>query len=269
MTARLLDIGTTNAWFKPRSYSPSWSFAYGMPWEIFRTQELLPDSSRIQTIITKAGGLRGYASQLLLIPEYGIGVIVLVAGDGRALSWLREETLRSLVPRIEEIARQQTADTLSGTYIANSDASINSSISVEVDGSSGLVMTSWSSNGTDFLARYISMSKKESGFVGSGRVQLTPSLTHRGGDGEVWRANMVPDEFPTAGVINMHLVTDVDTFTYASRSLEEFVFRTNSGGRAVRVELPGLRISLDKQQPKPVLNTWRQQLYNAMEPLGL
>ncbi|KAL9012451.1 MAG: hypothetical protein Q9173_002788 [Seirophora scorigena] len=270
---QMLDEGTTNAWFKPRSYSPSWSFAYGMPWEIFRSSGLLPDSDRIQTVITKAGGLRGYTSQLLLIPEYNLGIVVLVAGEGHALAWLREELLKAVVPAVDSIARQQTAERFSGIYIS-ADKQINSSISVNVQGSSGLVLTSWISNGTDFLATYIQMFQHVSGSAAPGKVQLTPSLTKRGSEGVVWRAEFVPDELLAAArVIDMRLVTDVDTFTYASRSVEEFSFSMDLSGIASKVHLPGLRITLTKQQQqkKKVVpdDAWVRSVSNLMRPLSL
>ncbi|KAL8724490.1 MAG: hypothetical protein Q9166_007924 [cf. Caloplaca sp. 2 TL-2023] len=228
LTNRLLDIATTNAWFHPHSYSSSWSFAYGMPWEIFRTSDMLLDSDRIQTIITKAGGLRGYQSQLLMIPEYNVGLVVLVAAGSDALAWLRAEILKRLIPVIEDIARTQTTDRLSGTYTAT-DIAINSSISVKVQGSSGLVVTSWISNSTDFLAQYVNMSNRRNR---SGKVQLTPAKIKRGENGEVWRAQLVVDELPSKGIGNINLIEDVDSFTYASRSIDEFVFELDADGRA-------------------------------------
>lgn len=245
-----------------------------MPWEIFRSSDLRPGSNRIQTIITKAGGLRGYTSQLLLMPEYNLGIVVLVAGDGNALAWLREKLLKAFVPAVDGIARQQTAERFSGTYIS-ADKHINSSISVDVQGSSGLVLTSWISNGTDFLATYIQMFQHVSGSAAPGKVQLTPSLTKRGSsESDVWRAQFVQDELPAAaGVIDMRLITDVDTFTYASRSVEEFVFSMNPSGVASKVRLPGLRITLTKQrqQRREVVpdDAWVRSVWNLMRPLGM
>ncbi|KAL8839752.1 MAG: hypothetical protein Q9170_001623 [Blastenia crenularia] len=244
---KLLDRSATNAWLKPHSYSESLSFAYGMPWEIFRTRDLLPDSDRIQTIITKAGGLRGYTSQLLLIPEYDLGLVVFVAGDGHALAWLRDEILKALLPIVEGTTRDQTASGFSGTY-KSTDTHINSSISIEVQGPSGLVITSWISNATDFLARYVSMSTRAGGVARPGKVQLTSAGTRRGATDEVWRAQFVPDQFPSGGVINMGFITDVDTFTYAARSVEEFVFEIDASGQATAVTLPAFRIKLKRQQ---------------------
>ncbi|KAL8748907.1 MAG: hypothetical protein Q9184_007029, partial [Pyrenodesmia sp. 2 TL-2023] len=244
----LLDTSTTNAWFNPRSSSPSYSFAYGMPWEIFRTSSLLPSSNRIQTLVTKAGGLRGYTSQFLLLPEYDLAITVLVAGDGHALAWLREEVLKALIPAVEDITRQQTSARLSGTYTAAAaNNTINSSLTLSMQPPpSGLTITSWLSNGTDFLALYRSMSQSASRQPSPGKVQLTPTRTKRGDNGEVWRAQFVLDEFDRGegGVVDMRLVTDVDTFTYAAKSVEEFVFWIGEGGVAEGVALPGLRVEL-------------------------
>lgn len=268
LTHKLLDEPTTNAWLQPHSSSFSWEFAYGMPWEIFRTSDMLPDSHRIQTIVTKAGGLRGYTSQLLLIPEYDVALALLVAGDGHALAWVREEILKAVVPEVEEMARRQIGDRLTGTY-ASSSTRINSSISVEVQGSSGLVVTSWISNGTDFLAKYADLSTPKERSGEPSRVQLVPTGTRRGKNGEVWRTQYVPQEVPSTGIINGNLINDVDQFNYASRSVQEFVFHLDPSGCADAVELPAFRITLTKCQKhedsRSVLGAWANR---AMKPLG-
>ncbi|KAL8834514.1 MAG: hypothetical protein Q9176_007457 [Flavoplaca citrina] len=265
LTNKLLDQATTNAWFHPRSYSSSWSFAYGMPWEIFRTGDILTDSDRVQTIVTKAGGLHGYSSQLLLILEYDLSLVIFAAGDGHAIAWLREEVLKSLVPRVEGISRSQISDRLSGLYSSN-DANVNSSLVLEVQGSSGLVVISWISNGTDFLAHYAAMSNPK---LRPGHVQLIPSHIRRGTNGQVWRAEFIQDELPFEGLVNMNLIVDVDSFTYASRSLEEFEFQLDEAGRAMRVNLPGFRISLDRQPRKEIAVAVGASSHRLMKPLGL
>ncbi|KAL8848313.1 MAG: hypothetical protein Q9221_006667 [Calogaya cf. arnoldii] len=265
LTNKLLDTATTNAWFHPRSYSSSWSFAYGMPWEIFRTSDMLSDSDRIQTIVTKAGDLRGYTSQLLLIPEYNLSIIVFVAGDGKALVRLREEILKSLIPTVEEITRNQTSDRIFGSY-TSSDPTVNSSTTFEVNGSQGLVITSWISNGTDFLAQFVDMSNPKHK---PGKVQLTPSVISRGNNSEVWRAEFVLDDLPFEGIVNVNLIVDVDDFSYASRSLEEFVFELDGSGRAMKVNLPGFRITLDRLTDRETLDDFAVSLRELIKPLGL
>ncbi|KAL8690345.1 MAG: hypothetical protein Q9218_004186 [Villophora microphyllina] len=269
LTNTLLDVPTTNAWLKPRSSSFSWEFAYGMPWEVFRSSDILSDSNRIQTIVTKAGGLRGYSSQLLLIPEYDVALVLLVAGDGHALGWMREEILKAVVPAVEQIARRQSNNRLDGTY-ASPNAHMNSSVTVKVQGSSGLVVTSWISNGTDFLARYIDMSGPKEIFGESSKVQLIPTRTRRGKNGEVWRTQFVPQDVPSSEIINMNLVNDVDQLNYASRSVQEFVFQLDVSGCAVAVKLPAFRITLEKRKERTdeqrSFFSWDDRL---MRPLGL
>ncbi|KAL8777748.1 MAG: hypothetical protein Q9194_002383 [Teloschistes cf. exilis] len=268
LTHKLIDEPATNAWLKPHSASFNWEFAYGMPWEIFRTSDILPDSHRIQTIITKSGNLRGYMSKLLLIPEYDVALVLLIAGDGNALAWIMEEILQAVVPDLEEIARRQTGDRLTGTY-ASSDTRIDSSISVEVQGSSGLVVTSWISNSTDFLSKYADMATPRERSGEPSRVQLLPTETRRGRNGEVWRAQHVPRELPSTGIINVHLINDVDWFNYASHSVQEFVFHLDSQGRADAVELPAFRITLTKRQEhEDSRNQLGAGAHRAMKPLG-
>ncbi|KAL9047081.1 MAG: hypothetical protein Q9214_000251 [Letrouitia sp. 1 TL-2023] len=249
LTHKLLDEATTNAWFAPRSYSSSLEFAYGMPWEIFRTTSLLQDSQRSQTIVSKAGNVRGYASRFVLFPEYGVGLTVLVAGDGRALTWIEEEILKTALPKVEEIARQQVCEKYTGTYAASPGTVINSSVDLEVQGSSGLVVTSWISNGTNFQDTFATLWKMESGTKGPCRVQLTPSRIWRGLSDEVWHAQVVTESLPNT-VLNTNLVEDIDPFLYASRAIEEFVFQHNEEGDVIGVELPALRITLRKKTTK-------------------
>ncbi|KAL8652273.1 MAG: hypothetical protein Q9226_004342 [Calogaya cf. arnoldii] len=265
LTNKLLDTTTTNAWFHSQSYSSSWSFAYGMPWEIFRTSDMLSDSDRVQTIVTKAGGLRGYTSQLLLIPEYNLSVVLFVAGDGNALVWLREDILKSLIPTVEGTSRNQTSERISGSY-TSSDPTFNSSTTFEVDGSQGLMVTSWISNGTDFFRQFVDMSNPKHK---PGKVQLTPSNIGRGNNSEVWRAEFVLDVLHSEGIVNGNLIVDIDNFSYASRSLEEFVFELDGSGRAMKVKLPGFRITLDRQTDGETLDDFAVPLRELMKPLGL
>ena len=81
-------------WFTPTSFSGSIDTFYGTPWEIFRarTHEVMEElkSTRPLTFVTKGGGLPGYSSMMIMVPEYGIGITILVAGNGKALEDIRE-----------------------------------------------------------------------------------------------------------------------------------------------------------------------------------
>ena len=235
-----------------------------MPWEIYRTNKLLPDSNRVQTLITKGGNVRGYASHLSLVPEYDIGIVALVAGDDRALGWLREEILKCIGPAVENIARTQTSEGYGGLYVSTNDR-LNSSMTVEIHGNSGLVLSSWISNGTDFLASFVSMSG------GSQQrkpvVQLIPSNLAKGKVGEVWWAQLTEDIPVSGSVLDSH-VTDVDRITYASRSVAEFVFELDASGLVQAVELPALRVKLEKQSEPDGSMNFGHGLRELMKPLG-
>lgn len=69
-------IATGVNWLMPGSWSTNLNSFYGMPWEIFRTDRMLRDSRRPVTFVTKSGGLDGYYSQILLMPEYGLGLTI-------------------------------------------------------------------------------------------------------------------------------------------------------------------------------------------------
>ena len=265
LTQKLIDTPTTNAWLKPHSFSSSADFAYGMPWEIFRTDSLLPNSDRNIDLFIKAGGLSGYTSRIILIPEYNLGVTVLVAGDGKALGWLEEVLLKKLIPGVDSMAKYQTRETYADTYQAPASLGINSSISFEVDDAFGLVVTSWISNDTDFLYHYKEVLKGTT----AGRVQIVPSNIQRGTTGEVWRIISVAPDLRQGLFIEGCLLDDLDSMMYGGRSLEEIVFHRNTNGVVESVELPAFRITLEKGKPRTTKNWYGAMLLGSMKPLGL
>lgn len=243
LNSTLLDRSTTNAWFKPHSWSSSLNSAYGMPWEIYRTKELLSDSDRGVTLVTKGGALYGYYSHVILLPEYDLAITVLVAGDNQGREWLEKQVLTATTKLVEDIARSQARDRYTGYY---KSLQINSSIIFELDGSSGLTITSWISNGTNFLLEYIGIHTGQRN-ASQGRVQLVPARLRRSSGGEVWHASFVPHERTADSVIDACMINDVDTLMYGDRSLQEFVFHANDDEKVTEVELPGFRAVLQKQ----------------------
>ena len=216
---------------------------YGMPWEIFRTTNLLSDSDRGVTLITKGGALYGYYSHVILLPEYDLAITVLIAGDSGGLKWLENQVLTATTKLVEETARSQARDRYTGYY---KSLQINSSITLELDGSSGLRITSWISNGTDFLPEYVGIHTDQRD-PSQGRVQLVPANIRRSSGGEVWHATFVPNNRTPASVIDTCMINDVDVLMYGNRNLQEFVFHANDENEITAVELPGFRAVLQKQ----------------------
>jgi len=216
-----------------------------MPWEIFRMTTLLPDTDRGITLVTKAGALFAYVSHIVLMPEYDLGFTILVAGDSKALSWLDNEVITTVVNGVETIARDQTKEKYSGFY---KPPTLNSSLTLEVDGSSGLVVQSWISNGTDFLREFTHLMTGEQD-IDQGRVQLVPAKIRTTDGVESWRATVVPSDRKSKGVIDFCLINDVDSFIYGERSMQQFDFAFDEHGEVKEVILPAFRVTLQKTKP--------------------
>lgn len=103
-------------WLQPASYSTGMNSFFGMPWEIYRTANILPHNDRPVTFVTKSGGLPGYVSIIIIVPEYDLGVTILVAGNGQLLSKLRKLVTVPLIEAVERIAFDQLEVRYGGTY---------------------------------------------------------------------------------------------------------------------------------------------------------
>ena len=103
-------------WLQPASYAASVGSFYGAPWEIFRTTAVLRHRPRPLTFVTKAGGLPGYTSIIILVPQHDVGITILVAGNGDALSAIRRLVTLPLARAIDDLAAEQVDHRYSGTY---------------------------------------------------------------------------------------------------------------------------------------------------------
>jgi CubicO group peptidase (beta-lactamase class C family) len=103
-------------WLHPASYSTGMNSFFGMPWEIYRTANILPDTDRPVTFVTKSGGLPGYVSIIIIVPDYDLGVTILVGGNERLLSKLRKLVTVPLIEAIERMAFDQMEENYGGTY---------------------------------------------------------------------------------------------------------------------------------------------------------
>ena len=109
-------LAPTLNWLQPASYSTSMNSFFGMPWEIYRTAKILPDTDRPVTFVTKSGGLPGYVSIIMIIPDYDLGVTILVAGKGQLLGKLRKLVTVPLIEALERMAFEQMKIKYEGTY---------------------------------------------------------------------------------------------------------------------------------------------------------
>lgn len=78
---------------------------------------------------TKAGDLPGYASFLVLIPDWSIGFSVLAAGSNpNAMIILLSDAVADIVlPAVEAAAREQAETSYAGVYMERAKARISRS----------------------------------------------------------------------------------------------------------------------------------------------
>ena len=244
-------IATGVNWMMPASWATSLHGFYGMPFEIFRTDAILKDSKRPVTFVTKSGGLPGYLSRISLMPEYGLGLTVLVAGDtdgggGDLLNALQETVTVGVVQAAEEAIWKETEKKYAGCYAAV-DTKLNSSLCLESSPSTGLILTCFISNGTDVFNTVIPKT-----FLDDSRpwrIQLAPTLLFKNEttqQGEIWRmtASYERSAEVDRGVWDEFCVTDIDFRMYAGLPINEIVFWHDEG----IVELPAWRVEMKATQ---------------------
>ncbi|KAK5054550.1 hypothetical protein LTR84_001441 [Exophiala bonariae] len=236
-------------WFHPASFTEGVNSFYGVPWEIFRTEKILSRTGRPVTFITKGGGLPGYITNIILVPEYSLGITVLTAGDTALMSKLREIITTKLIRATDKLAQRQAYEKYVGTYAA---PHINTTLTVSLSPYQGLYVSEFISNGTDTFSALLAF------FADRGAnditVQLFPTLLYRDEKnkrGELFRA--VLDVVPRhsggpPSVWDDFCVTNVDLLMYAGKPVGEVVFwNTDDGGyRFDRVEMSAFRVWLDR-----------------------
>ena len=243
-------------WLQPFSYGTGIQSFYGMPWEIYRTSSILPKSKRPVTFVTKAGGLPGYFSNIIMLPEYDLAVTILIASaDPTPLGQLREVVTVALVRAAEVIAQKDLKKRYTGTY---SSKKINSTVTVEHDHSTGLHVTEWISNSTDMLELTGAMARK-AGLPNWIRIQMVPTLLFKNEEkkrGEIWRAIVLPtrpSEDSKVGYWDEFCITAIDGARYGGLPLNEAVAWASEDPDDTKIqhlEVPSLRITLDRVDPK-------------------
>lgn len=236
-------------WFQPASFTEGVNSFYGMPWEIFRTDKILSGASRPVTFITKGGGLPGYITNIILVPEYSLGITILTAGNTQLMDQLREIVTTKLIRAADKLAQRQAHDRYVGTYSAHH---INTTLTISLSPYQGLYVSEFISNGTDTLSLLFEFAADRA--HSDITLQLISTQLYRDEKrkkGELFRAvlDMSPrhDGGPR-GVWDDFCVTNVDLFMYAGKPVGEVVFwdTDDKGGRYDRVELSAFRVSLNR-----------------------
>ena len=118
------------AWMKPSSFSGGPYSFVGLPWEIYRPVDLTPHHPHPITVHAKSGGAMGYRAQWSLVDEYGIGIVVLVAGPQEAITLLHGAMMSTFVPAVDELSRVDAERAYARTFVsgdANNGGDTNNS----------------------------------------------------------------------------------------------------------------------------------------------
>jgi CubicO group peptidase (beta-lactamase class C family) len=235
--------------FIPQGYSFGMNSAYGLTWENFRTDKILPHNRPV-TFYTKGGGHPGYSTNILAVPDLGLGITILCTGDkmGQVLRRLRELVTVEVVRAVDQHAEKQVKKQYAGDFVFDRlilepddkvyhGKELNSSLSLAYTAEKGFHATSCISNGTDLLASLgpavygESDRKLEVRFIPTGQY----AVVHPVPRGQIWRGMIQQDRTET--IWDDFCNADIDGPQYDGRPLLELVFY-ESGSIVV---LTGLR----------------------------
>ncbi len=109
-------------WFDPATYGPGSHSLIGHPWEIFRSSAILNNNTRPVTFNTKGGGLTGYYSYSIILPDYDLVVFMATGGPNSdalpALNLLLDLATSPLAQAAEEVAQDVLNKDYTGSYTA-------------------------------------------------------------------------------------------------------------------------------------------------------
>lgn len=150
----LLTRPVTQRWIRPTTPTSDIIAGIGAPWGLRRIR--IGDESIVNRIVDaygKAGSINTYQSLMILIPDYEIGITALLAGEwpGNANWHMADIIGPKIIPKLEEVAREQADSLYGGKYtFTNENVTLNSTITFTTDPDRpGLGIENWISNGTD------------------------------------------------------------------------------------------------------------------------
>jgi hypothetical protein len=159
LRSTLLPHNTTRAWLKPAAHLDTFRSAVGRPWEIYRIDVPVSagsNATRIVDLYSKNGALGAYQAYLILSPDHGIGISILLATDGINPADLTPHVLAEFlmtywVPAAESAAREQAQLNFAGRYVPS--GGVNSSITISTRPNRRMLgVTGYIVNGTDLLS---------------------------------------------------------------------------------------------------------------------
>ncbi|KAF2109353.1 beta-lactamase/transpeptidase-like protein [Lophiotrema nucula] len=241
LRSTILDENTTRGWLKPITFNGNLYSATGRTWEIYRVADAVPD--QVIDFYSKGGDITPYKTFIAVVPDLKMGFAAAVAGTG-SHRWMDGLLIDAVFPAVQEAARQQAHAAYGGTYKATNG--LNSSLTLASEaGKSGLLISEWISNGTDF----ISITEATQG--SSRDVRLFPTNVERkSGDGKEVAWRVAPDLLEFKDDLPFSACRTwfgIDSQTYGNHAVDEMIFQLDGNGKAVKVSLPAFKVGLERQ----------------------
>ncbi|KAI0459974.1 putative penicillin-binding protein [Xylaria acuta] len=248
----------TRRWMKPKSHTSSPFFSVGSPWEIWRTRSQVT-SGRVVDLYTKSGSVGQYSSQLMLLPDYGVSLSILVAGSssGTVVDIATEMVLQSLIPTLENVTIVEACAELCGTY-ESLQSDLNSSITIAAD-AVGLYLGQWINRGVDIKAVAEAYAMQTGGSrIKEPRLQATNlrESSNAGHAGQSARrvAYRVIFDTTSEGTNGPPRILDpnasqwssTDSIIYGEIAVDDFVIHLDANGTAVMIEPRVVRDTLKR-----------------------
>ncbi|KAF2738868.1 beta-lactamase/transpeptidase-like protein [Polyplosphaeria fusca] len=224
LSSTLLPSNTTRTWLRPTTHTSSLIGAVGHAWEIFRAQIGDPENNRVVDLYTKGGNFGAYGANMVLIPDFDVGFVVLMAGARGGVPYAMSGIIvDELLPALEETARRDADAKFSGTYRATGS---NSTLTLSsTQGIPGLSIDTLVLNSTDL---------RNNLYGSPENFQMYPTNVMRDGGGISWRSSFVST--PDTGAFSACPSWGaVDRPQYGRFGIDEFAFYEGKDDRAERV----------------------------------
>jgi CubicO group peptidase (beta-lactamase class C family) len=253
LSSQLLSKPVTNRWLKPVSFTSNRVNSVGRPWEIFSLTTGKP--SPVIPVFQVRGSIGFYSSHVGLLPDYGVGFVILGA-DSKSnpdLNAYADIISVAMISALEQNAIVQATTAFAGNYeSANINAADNTTTSLTIaqatDSTPGISLTNFTAGGTDIRAMYAKLSGIEPHNL-SFRLYPTDlvSATQEGTRMAFRAIFQDVTELGDAGTPTCDTWRSVDKLQLNGIGMDEFVFQMK-GESVVGVEVPALELKLEKRE---------------------
>ena len=219
-----------------------------MPFTIFTPTLTGTNVGPIIEVFTKLGANGLYSPYFGLVPDHGVGFVILSADTNQAadLNGYADLIAEYLIPAIEQTAGAEATVNYAGNYTSQDGVRM----AIDVDGLSGLSVLTWTANGgdVDIKAAYAQLNHIPAETLD---MRLYPTnLGDETGNGMhlIFRAVFQDIAAPVDGGTPTCVTWEegVDKLVYDGISLDEFVFMLGEKGGAVSVTVPALAMTMQR-----------------------